>query len=190
MAYLWHPNAKTISRNMKLFFLCATMLVALFAFYPLSAQQSGPSLTVKKLFTLLDNPKSLINKEDECFKEVDGLDILKLNKPYIRVYLNNLKNTGLFSSAYLSEKEKYYQQMEKDIAKDGYATGRDCDEYTASQDPPEYKEILAALQKTAPVVTGNTATITLRFKSIPGYKLVYKLVKVNNDWLIDSFDSK
>ncbi|MBC9914518.1 hypothetical protein [Chitinophaga varians] len=175
---------------MKLSILCATMLVTLFAFHPLSAQQSGPALTVKKLFTLLDNPKSLINKEDQCFKEVDGMDILKLNKPYIRVYLNNLKNTGLFSPAYLLEKEKYYQQMEKDIAKDGYASGRDCDEYTLSQDPPENKEILAVLQKTTPVITGNAATVTLRFKGIHHYALIYKLVKVNNDWLIDSFNSK
>ncbi|RBL88124.1 hypothetical protein DF182_31890 [Chitinophaga flava] len=159
----------------------------LFAFHPLSAQQNDPASTVKKLFTLLDNPKSPVNKENQCFKEVDGLDILKLNKPYIKEYLNNLKNTGLFSPAYLAEKEKYYQQMEKDIKKEGYASGRDADEYTLSQDPPETKEIMEALQKSKPVISGNTATVPLSFKN--RYKLIYKLVKVNNNWLINDIDA-
>lgn len=174
---------------MKLSIFCTAIFLALFAFHPLSAQQNGPALTVKKLFTLLDNPKSVVNKEDQCFKEVDGLDVVKLNKPYIREYLNNLKNTGLFSRAYLLEKEKYYQKMERDITKDGYASNRDCDEYTLSQDPPENKEILAALQKVTPVIAGNTATITLSFKDISNYNLIYKLVKVDNDWLINSINS-
>lgn len=174
---------------MKLSLLCTALFLALFAFHPSSAQQNGPALPVKKLFTLLENPNSPVNQEDQCFKEVDGMDILKLNKPSIKTYLNNLKNTGIFSPAYLAEKEKYYQEMEQYIKKDGYASGRDSDEYTLSQDPPEHKEVLAALQKTTPVITGNTATITLRFKNYPSYKLIYKLVKVNNDWLIDDIRS-
>lgn len=174
---------------MKLSFLCTALFLTLFAFRPLSAQQNNPALPVKKLFTLLDTPNSQINKEDQCYKEVDGMDILKLNKPYIKTYLNYLKSTGIFSPAYLAEKEKYYQELEKYIAKDGYASDRDHDEYTLSQDPPEHKEVLAALQKTTPVITGNTATITLRFKNYPTYKLIYKLVKVNNDWLIDGIHS-
>ncbi|WP_212004026.1 hypothetical protein [Chitinophaga sp. HK235] len=174
---------------MKIAVFFATIFLMLFAFHPLSAQQNDPVLTVKKLFTLLDNPKSPINKEDQCFKEVDGMDVLKLNKPYIREYLNNLKNTGLFSPAYLSEKEKYYQEMETNIKKDGYASNRDCDEYTLSQDPPENKDIMDALQKSKPVISGNTATVTLNFKNIHKYKLIYKLVKVNNNWLINGIDA-
>ncbi|MCW3463960.1 hypothetical protein [Chitinophaga nivalis] len=174
---------------MKSTFLRSIFFLMLFAFQSLSAQQNSPASTVKKLFVLLGTPTDMINKEDQCFKEVDGMDILKLNKPAISKYLNHLKNTGLFSPAYLLEKEKYYQQLEKDIKKEGYASNRDHDEYTLSQDPPDNKDILAALQTTTPTITGNNATITLRFKNIPGYKLIYKLVKDNNSWLINGITS-
>ncbi|MFB6456190.1 hypothetical protein ACE38W_13035 [Chitinophaga sp. Hz27] len=164
------------------------IFLLLLVFQTSSAQQNDPVSTVKKLFTLLDNPKSFINKEDQCYKEVDGLDILKLNKPYIKEYLSNLKNAGLFSPAYLAAQEKYYQHLEKDIVKQGYASNRDADEYTLSQDPPENKDILAVLSHTKPVIAGDNATITMTFKNYTKYKLIYKLVKANNNWLIDKID--
>ncbi len=153
------------------------------------AQQSSPALTVKKLFILLDKPDNLINKENKCYAKMDGLDILKLNKPFIKEYLNHLKSTGLFSMSYLSQQNKDYQQLEKYIVKKGRTEARDSDIYTLSQDPPASKELLAVLQQSTPVISGTKATITLRFKDDPGYKLVYRLVKENNSWLIDSIGS-
>ncbi|WP_146151274.1 hypothetical protein [Chitinophaga niastensis] len=153
------------------------------------AQQSDPVTTVKKLFTLISKPNSFINKEDSCYAAMDAMDILKLNKPYIKVYLNNLKNTGLFSSAYLSAQKEYYLDIEKDIKKDGYGTARDADMYTLSQDPPDNKVVLARLQKVTPLISGNAATVTIDFKTSDHYKLIYKLVKENNSWLINSIDA-
>lgn len=147
--------------------------------------QQGPAATMKKLFLLLDKPNDLINKENECFAKMDGLDVLKLNKPFVKKYLAHLKNTGLFSRAYLAAQHKAYQDLEKSILKNGSAIFRDSDIYTLSQDPPGSKELLASLQKATPLISGTTAMITLVFKDYKGYKLVYQLLKEEGNWRID-----
>ncbi|SHG87510.1 hypothetical protein [Pedobacter caeni] len=161
-----------------------------FLFKPgLILAQQGPAATMKKLFLLLDKPNDLINKENECFAKMDGLDVLKLNKPFVKTYLTHLKNTGLFSRAYLAAQHKAYQDLEKSILKDGSAIFRDSDIYTLSQDPPSSKELLASLQKSSPLISGTTALITLVFKNYQGYKLIYKLVKEGGYWRIDQINA-
>lgn len=153
------------------------------------AQQGTPGLTVRKLFILLDQPANLINQEDKCYSKWEGMDVLQLNKQFIKKYLENLKNTGLFSSAYLARENQYYQDMQKEISTDGMSSFRDSDQYTLSQDPPSRKTFAATVQKTTPVIKGNKASLTFRAKGDPGYKLVYRLLKENNNWLIDSISS-
>lgn len=177
--------------NMKLPVFIIAVFLVLLAPKAIFAQENSPALTVKKLFVLLDKPGDLINKEGDCYAKWDGLDVSKLNKPFIKKYLDHLKSTGLFSQAYLAEENKYYQDRQKEITKDGLTYLRDEDVYTLSQDPPSPKEFIAVTQKIVPVIAGNKATMTLRFKAkiYAGYKVVYRLVKENNSWVINSISS-
>jgi hypothetical protein len=109
----------------------------------------------------------------------------------IQKYIKTIEATGLFSSIYIKCLQQEFLQKQADIKKNGYATGIDHDRYTLSQDPPNLKDLLFALNNSSTtVISGIKAKVVVNL--IKPYKIsyIYSLDLENNIWKLSKIESK
>jgi hypothetical protein len=128
--------------------------------------------------------------EGDCY-EADGVDVTKIDMKFIQKYIKTIEATGLFSSIYIKGLQQEFLQKQADIKKNGYATGIDHDRYTLSQDPPNLKDLLFALNNSSTtVISGIKAKVVVNL--IKPYKIsyIYSLDLENNIWKLSKIELK
>ncbi|AFK05288.1 hypothetical protein Emtol_4164 [Emticicia oligotrophica DSM 17448] len=128
--------------------------------------------------------------EGDCFNG-EGYVVNKIDEKCIQKYIKSIEATGLFSSLYIKSLQQEFNQMKAEIKKNKYAYSLEYDRYTISQDPPEVKDLITALNNNSTVsINGSKAKIIVKLKRPYSVTYTYSMDLENNVWKLTKIEAK
>ncbi|MBA4145355.1 MAG: hypothetical protein C0523_06310 [Cytophaga sp.] len=126
--------------------------------------------------------------ENSMLDQPDSTRPYKINFKAAEIYLDVFRKSGFISEAYIETYRQYFKECQLEFEKEphyeGPPTGFEYDFIFRSQDYQYQRDNPDKAKTTEISITANKATVTIQYDEV--YSYIYKLSKVNNDWLIDS----
>jgi len=131
---------------------------------------------------------NLVNNSDS--KTWDSTKFFSVNFAATEKYLSDLHATGFISEKYINEWRIYFKKCDKDFKDNLYneppIEGFDYDFIMQSQETEEDLKNLENSKVVYSNVSGDTSTVKINF--VNGNKLLYKLTRHSDKWLIDHIE--